>query len=136
MEAQEPRVLSVIVSMFNERSTIATALDRVRRAETLGLRKELLVVGDGSTDGTREWLQHAQGDGLKAVFHPVNRGKGAALRTGFAMATGDVVLVQDADLEYAPEDYTKLLRPIVDGRADVVFGSRFMTTEARRVLYF
>lgn len=136
METWEPRVLSVIIPVFNERRTIGSVVDRVKMAPALGLKKELVIVDDGSTDGTREWLLAAQDDGVKATFHPVNRGKGAALRTGFATATGDVMLVQDADLEYDPEDYAKLLRPIVDGKADVVLGSRFVTTEARRVLYF
>jgi glycosyltransferase involved in cell wall biosynthesis len=136
MEAWEPRTLSVIIPVYNERRTIASVVDRVKMAPTLGLKKEIVIVDDGSTDGTREWLTAAQEDGVKASFHPANRGKGAALRTGFATATGDVLLVQDADLEYDPEDYAKLLRPIVDGRADVVLGSRFVTTEARRVLYF
>jgi glycosyltransferase involved in cell wall biosynthesis len=136
MKVWEPKTVSVVMPVFNERRTIASVVERVKTAPSLGLEKELVIVDDGSTDGTCEWLQAAQEDGLKAVFHPVNRGKGAAVRSGFATATGDVMLVQDADLEYDPDDYAKLLRPIVDGKADVVFGSRFVTTEARRVLYF
>ena len=134
--AWEPKVLSVVIPVFNERQTIGTVIDRVRMAPSLGLKKELVVVDDGSTDGTREWLTSAAQDGMQTLFHDVNRGKGAALRTGFAAATGDVILVQDADLEYDPEDYARLLRPILDGKADVVLGSRFVTGDARRVLYF
>ena len=134
--AWEPKVLSVVIPAFNERHTIGTVIDRVRMAPSLGLKKELVVVDDGSTDGTREWLTSSADGDVRAIFHDVNRGKGAALRTGFAAAAGDVILVQDADLEYDPDDYAKLLRPILDGKADVVLGSRFVTGDARRVLYF
>jgi glycosyltransferase involved in cell wall biosynthesis len=132
----EPRVLSVVIPVFNERRTIAAVVDRVKMAPSAGLKKEIVLVDDGSTDGTREWLATAAHDGVKVLYQDVNRGKGAALRTGFQAATGDVLLVQDADLEYDPEDYPRLLRPIVDGKADVVLGSRFASGEARRVLYF
>jgi glycosyltransferase involved in cell wall biosynthesis len=132
----EPRVLSVVIPVFNELRTIATVVDRVKMAPSAGLKKEIVLVDDGSTDGTREWLATAAHDDVKILYQDVNRGKGAALRAGFQAATGDVLLVQDADLEYDPEDYPRLLRPIVDGKADVVLGSRFASGEARRVLYF
>jgi glycosyltransferase involved in cell wall biosynthesis len=130
------KTLSVVIPVFNEMVTIQSLLDRVRQAPTLELKKEIIVVDDCSTDGTREYLQRLSGTDVICLFHEENRGKGAALRTGFARAEGDVVIVQDADLEYDPEEYPKLLRPILDGRADVVLSSRFLTGDEHRVLYF
>jgi glycosyltransferase involved in cell wall biosynthesis len=124
--------ISVVIPVFNEQDTIAEVVSRVRRALD-GRDSELVVVDDGSTDGTRETLRKI--DGVRLIEHPQNQGKGAALRTGFAAASGDVVIVQDADLEYDPRDYPKLLEPIEDGRADVVFGSRFLGGP-HRVLFF
>jgi glycosyltransferase involved in cell wall biosynthesis len=124
--------ISVVIPVFNERETIGEILARVRRALD-GRDGEIVVVDDGSTDGTRELLRGLEG--VRVIEHPQNQGKGAALRTGFAAATGDVVIVQDADLEYDPRDYPKLLEPIEDGRADVVFGSRFLGGP-HRVLFF
>jgi glycosyltransferase involved in cell wall biosynthesis len=116
--------LSVVIPVYNEARTIETLLERVLATP---YRKEILVVDDGSTDGTRELLAARDGrDGIRVLLHERNQGKGAALATGFAAATGDVLLIQDADLEYDPADYPVLLRPIEDGRADVVFGSRFL----------
>jgi glycosyltransferase involved in cell wall biosynthesis len=126
--------LSVIVPVYNERKTIEEIVRRVRAVE-LDLEKEIIVVDDGSTDGTREVLQSLDLPGVKVIFHEKNRGKGAALRTGFAEAGGDVILVQDADLEYDPREYPRLLEPILDGRADAVYGSRFLGGP-HRVLYF
>jgi len=131
-----PRTVSVVIPVYNEVGTIATVLERVRTAPTAGLKRDVVVVDDGSTDGTADVLRNVHQDGISCLFHARNRGKGAALRTGFAQATGDLVLVQDADLEYDPEDYPRLLRPLVDGKADVVFSSRFLGSEAHRVLYF
>jgi glycosyltransferase involved in cell wall biosynthesis len=126
-------LLSVVIPVYNERRWLPEVLRRVR---AVPVEKELLVVDDYSTDGTREWLREVDGrDGVRVVYQPANRGKGAALREGFKRATGDVVLVQDADLEYDPANYPRLLQPILDGRADVVFGSRFLG-ETHRVLYF
>ena len=125
-----------MIPVFDEIATIERLLERVRKAPTLGLKKQIIVVDDCSTDGTREYLQQLTGAELTCLFHERNQGKGAALRTGFARAEGDVVLVQDADLEYDPDEYPKLLQPILDGRADVVLSSRFLTGEERRVLYF
>ena len=124
--------LSVVVPAYNERPTIEELL---RRVEATGLAREIIVVDDGSTDGTRQFLEALPQGRVRALFHPRNRGKGRALRTGFQAATGDVVLVQDADLEYDPADYPALLAPIVDGLADVVMGSRFLGGP-HRVLYF
>jgi glycosyltransferase involved in cell wall biosynthesis len=126
-----------VIPVFNEMMTIEPLLDRVRKAPTLDLHKQIIVVDDCSTDGTREYLQQRLSSAdLTCLFHEHNQGKGAALRTGFARAEGDVVLVQDADLEYEPAEYPKLLRPILDGRADVVLSSRFLAGDEHRVLYF
>jgi glycosyltransferase involved in cell wall biosynthesis len=131
-------LLSVVVPVYNEASTIAAVLDAVRAAPIDGIDLEVVVVDDASTDGTRELLQEGFGrdDRVRVLFHDRNRGKGAALRTGFAATRGDIVLVQDADLEYSPLDYPRLLAPILNGEADVVFGSRFIGGEPHRVLYF
>jgi glycosyltransferase involved in cell wall biosynthesis len=131
-------LLSVVVPVYHEASTIGAVIDAVRAAPIDGIDLEVVVVDDASTDGTRELLQKGFGrdDRVRVLFHDRNRGKGAALRTGFAVTRGDIVLVQDADLEYSPLDYPRLLAPILSGEADVVFGSRFIGGEPHRVLYF
>ncbi|HEY3066251.1 MAG TPA: glycosyltransferase family 2 protein [Methylomirabilota bacterium] len=128
--------VSVIVPAYNERPSIAQALDRIVQAPVGGLKKEIVVVDDCSTDGTREYLKTIDTEGVVCVFHDRNRGKGAALRTGIARASGDIILIQDADLEYDPSEYPKLLQPVLDGKADVVYGSRFIGGDSHRVLYF
>jgi glycosyltransferase involved in cell wall biosynthesis len=125
--------LSVVIPVYNERETIAEILSRVRRALE-GKDAEIVVVDDGSSDGTREVLRDIAG--IRLIEHDHNQGKGAALRTGFKAVTGDVVIVQDADLEYDPRDYPKLLEPMEDGRADVVFGSRFLGGPHRVLLFW
>ena len=127
--------LSVVIPVYNEAETIAAVVERVRRVP---IEKEIVAVDDCSTDATPARLAElaARGDDLRVILHDRNRGKGAALRTGFDAATGDVVIIQDADLEYDPFDYPRLLAPIVEGRADVVYGSRFAGGESHRVLYF
>jgi glycosyltransferase involved in cell wall biosynthesis len=126
--------LTVVIPVYNEVHTLLTLVDRVQRVP---VDKEIVLVDDCSTDGTRELLQRTTvPPNVTVRFHEHNQGKGAALRTGFASATGDLVIVQDADLEYDPDDYPKLIAPILDGRADVVFGSRFAGGETHRVLYF
>lgn len=125
--------ISVIIPVYNEVHTIAAVLERVR---SVRIDKEIIIVDDFSTDGTRELLRGLSSDEVKVFFHEKNMGKGAALRTGFEKAVNDIVIVQDADLEYDPDEYHKLIRPIEDGKADVVYGSRFMGSEAHRVLFF
>jgi len=132
------RLLSVVIPCYNEESTLKTIVGRVLAAERGGLDLEIVIVDDGSKDRSVSVMAElaAAHPQIATVAHPVNRGKGAALRTGFHKASGDIVLVQDADLEYNPNDYGKLLAPILDDRADVVFGSRFKGGEESRVLYF
>ena len=126
--------ISVVIPVYNESATLEEILERVRAVE---LETEIILVDDGSSDGSRDLVRQLAADGhVMAVFHDENRGKGAALRSGIAVARGDVVLVQDADLEYDPQDYARLLEPIANGRADVVYGSRFAGGESHRVLYF
>ena len=130
-----PPLLSVVIPVYNEVGTIDRILAAVRAVD---VDKEIIAVDDFSTDGTRERLADiAHRDGcLRVLFHERNSGKGAALRTGFAAARGRFVVIQDADLEYDPNEYPKLLRPFLEGKADVVFGSRFAGSEQHRVLYF
>ena len=126
-------LLSIIIPVYNEKNTIRETLDEVLATS---IEKEVVVVDDGSTDGTRDLLTELDLDNVKIIFHDFNSGKGAALQTGFAAATGDIVIIQDADLEYDPKEYPILLKPIIDGKADVVYGSRFAGHGAHRVLYF
>lgn len=127
--------ISVVIPVYNEAETIRELVETVRHTP---YQKEIILVDDGSTDGTREVIGQlvAEHPELKVYLHEKNCGKGGALKTGFAVATGDIVIIQDADLEYNPHEYPVLLQPILDGKADVVYGSRFAGHGAHRVLYF
>lgn len=128
-------IVSIVIPVYNEERTITEILERAINADVCGLEKEIIVVDDGSTDNTVFFLQQAKQkwDGLKVFYHNSNKGKAEALKTGFSLAHGDIFIIQDADLEYDPSDYPKLLEPIVSGRADVVFGSRFYSRKGHRV---
>src|SRR5436309_7084097 len=127
--------VSIVIPCYNEKTTIER-IDEVVRGTSVEHR-EIIVVDDCSQDGTQAVLREKLSRIVdQIIYHPVNRGKGAALRSGFAAATGDIILVQDADLEYSPEDYPLLLEPIMSGKADAVFGSRFMGGRPHRVLFF
>ncbi|APZ94266.1 glycosyltransferase family 2 protein [Fuerstiella marisgermanici] len=132
--------LSVVIPVYNEEKTLRELVDRVREVP---IRKELILVNDCSRDGSREIMQQLVEEGgdddfnrIRAFHHEVNQGKGAALRTGFGHVEGDIVIIQDADMEYDPSEYPRLLRPIVEDKADVVYGSRFLGDQAHRVLYY
>src|SRR5438105_7247927 len=127
--------VSIVIPCYNEKNTIEKIVEAVRSAPIEN--KEIIIVDDCSGDGTRAVLEEKISQMIdRIIYHPVNRGKGAALRSGFAAATGDIILVQDADLEYNPEDYPVLLGPLMSGKADAVFGSRFMGGRPHRVLFF
>ena len=117
-----PPKLTVVIPVYNEKNSL---LEIIRRVQAVPIEKEIILVDDFSTDGTRDVLRDLERHEFKVLYHEKNQGKGAALRTGFQRATGEFVIVQDADLEYDPNDYSKLLQPVLDGRADVVYGSRF-----------
>lgn len=131
------KLVSIIIPAYNEEEFIGQIIDRVISADLKfeGVEKEIIVVNDGSSDKTRDEIEQFK-DGVKIINFSRNKGKGAALRAGFRLARGDIILIQDADLEYNPNDYHKLLKPIIEGEADVVYGSRFVGGQAHRVLFF
>ena len=126
--------LSIVIPVYNEKNTIEKIIGRVQNVN-LELDKEILLVDDGSTDGTQEILRELETDKVRIFIHEKNQGKGKALQTGFSKASGDFVIIQDADLEYDPKEYPQLLAPLLDGRADAVYGSRFLGGP-HRVLFF
>jgi len=126
--------LSIISPCYNEASTILSLIDAVKQSPVD--QKEIIIVDDGSKDGTRDILSTLKDPDVRVIFHKTNQGKGAALRTGFQEASGDICIVQDADLEYDPQEFPMVIQPIVDGKADVVFGSRFQSGRPHRVVYF
>jgi glycosyltransferase involved in cell wall biosynthesis len=125
--------ISVVVPVYNEKNTIR---EIVRRIQQVSFEKEIIIVDDYSADGTREILKGMEGDKLKILFHDKNQGKGATLKTGFQEVTGDIVIIQDADLEYNPQEYQILIQPILDGKADAVYGSRFLACPHRVLLFW
>ena len=133
VRVSEALKLSVVIPVYNERETVLQVIAAVRKVD---LEKEIIIVDDGSSDGTRDLLATISDPTVRVILHDRNQGKGAALRTGFAAAEGDVIIIQDADLEYDPQDYHRLLRPILEGKADVVYGSRFAGGEQHRALFF
>ena len=125
--------ISVVIPVYNERDTIR---ELIKRVQEVSFEKEIIVVDDFSTDGTREILKEMRGDNLKILFHDKNKGKGATLKTGFQEVTGDIVIIQDADLEYNPQEYQILIQPILEGKADAVYGSRFLACPHRVLLFW
>jgi glycosyltransferase involved in cell wall biosynthesis len=134
MKPRSLSTVSIVIPVYNEEKTIATLINSVKKSDSLKLKKEIVVVNDCSTDNTLKVLKEISG--IKVYSHEVNQGKGAALRTAFSKCTGDLVLIQDADFEYSPDDYPKLLDPFMRYGADALYGSRFRGSEARRIIYF
>lgn len=128
--------LSIVIPVYNEQETISEIVKRVERVQLDGVAKEIIIIDDFSDDGTREKLRNIKGSHIKVLNHDKNLGKGAALRSGFRMVSGNYVIIQDADLEYDPQDYSLLLQPLFENKADVVYGSRFVGNQPHRVVFF
>ncbi|MEK7192282.1 MAG: glycosyltransferase family 2 protein [Patescibacteria group bacterium] len=138
MKNQKFRGVSIIIPVYNEAATLPVLLDAVEKIDlsSLGLQKEIVVIDDASNDGTEKFLSEYKSPAVKIVKHGKNQGKGAAIQTGLKLAEQDIVLIQDADLEYNPEEYPILLKPILMGAADAVYGSRFVGSSPHRIMYF
>ena len=134
MKTVTPKTITILIPVYNEQDTISMVIEEVKKSDTMGLKKEILVIDDASTDKTAKVLAGIKG--ITVFSHAQNQGKGAALKTGLVKAKGDLVLIQDADLEYSPKDYPQLLGPFFEHEADVVYGTRFRGGDARRVIYF
>lgn len=128
--------LSIVIPVYNEKVTLGSVLREIQGVDLGGMEKEIIIVDDCSTDGTQDILKGIHESNVFVYFHKQNVGKGGALRTGFSHVSGDLIVIQDADLEYNPAEYPTLLKPILDGDADVVYGSRFVSVSPRRILYF
>jgi glycosyltransferase involved in cell wall biosynthesis len=128
--------ISIIIPVFNEKNTVLEALKRVEAVDLGNIDKEIIIIDDGSTDGTREILKSLENKKYKVIFYERNRGKGVAVRNGFAQAKGDIILIQDADLECDPQNYPALIKPIFSGQADVVYGSRFLGKKFRHFSFW
>lgn len=129
--------LSILIPVYNETNTILEIVDRIQKISLTGIDKEIIIIDDFSNDGTREKIKKYENtDNIKVLCHDKNLGKGAALRTGFSIVRGDYVIIQDADLEYDPRDYSLILQPLLENKADVVYGSRFVGNEPHRVIFF
>src|SRR3989344_343782 len=129
------KLLSVVIATYNEKKTLETILKQVEAVKIAGVEKEIVIVDDGSTDKTREILKKLESK-FRIFYHPRNIGKGAAIRTGFFHSQGDFIIIQDADLEYDPREYQRVLQPLIDGRADVVYGSPLLRRETPRRRWF
>lgn len=129
------KIISIIVPVFNEKNTLESIIKKVEKADVLGLEKEIIIVDDGSNDGTSEIAKKYENK-YKVFFNKRNKGKGNAVIQGMKNAAGDIIIIQDSDSEYNPDEYAKLLKPILEGEADVVYGSRFIGSEPHRILYF
>jgi len=127
--------ISIVIPVYNEEKTLEKIISAVESADVFGLEKEIILIDDGSTDNSKEILKKYE-DRHKVIYQKKNQGKGAAIRKGFSEATGDIILIQDADLEYDPDEYREIIKPILDGKADVVFSSRFLSHRPHRVLYY